>query len=131
VQESKYYNKYAYGLRYNHERLQNGITELPDSFLYTEDNYYKSWLVWKNPNPKYNDSSFTHLRKMVKLFKSDIILETDLFKRFKEDSLNYEVVLSKFYYTGKRQIIINKRYEDGVVTSIDTTHVARDFLFKN
>ncbi len=131
VLDSKFYNKYVYGLNYNDMRLQKGITDLPDTFISVEDNYYKSWLVWENPNPVYNDTSYTHLKKMIRIVNSDLILETDLFKKFNGDSLNYETITSKFYYNDERHIMIKKRSENGVVTSVDTTHVPREFFFKN
>ncbi|EZH73170.1 hypothetical protein ATO12_19380 [Aquimarina atlantica] len=131
VMDSKFFNKHVYDSNYNDMRLQNGIMDLPDTFIYTEDDYYKDWLIWENPNPIYNDTSYTHLKKMIKIDNSNLILENDLLKKINEDSLNYETINLNFYYDNGKHIMIHKNFENGVVTSIDTTNISLDFLLKN
>lgn len=123
VDDNKLIDRYDYGINFNSKRIENKVPVLPDFFEYTKDDYYGNLIVWKNPNPKANNENYTHLRKMLTVRNSDILLEEDWFK-MKKDSINFEVLETKFYYnedgTKEKRFYIKKNYSGTVLVSVDT-----------
>ena len=91
--ESDFYFSIKYGLKYNKTRITKGIHELPSHFEVYDDDYYSNLITWRNPNPKYEKDSYTHINKMLTIRGEELLLEQDNFKKkLSDDSLNYIIL---------------------------------------
>lgn len=132
IKKTKFYNSYKYGLRYNEYRLENGIPLLPDNFEKVEDEKFGNLIVWVNKDSSNVSSGFTHLKKILTVRNSEIILEEDLFRlknNFPSENYEFREIVSKYYYKKRdnRFIYIVKDFSNNILKSVDTIEVSEKF----
>ncbi|MDI9308640.1 MAG: hypothetical protein QM535_00380 [Limnohabitans sp.] len=126
ITQTDFYYRYKYGILYNKVRNEKCIPELPKRFIVLKDKCSEPLLTWVNPEFKLSSSHFTHIKKILTIRNSELLLEEDLFKIKGKDLNNFKLLIVKHYFKNQKvdkQLYIYKNFLNGKIIRSDTLNI--------